>query len=60
MKGEKGRPAQYDPKPRKCLGKCGKVFLSQGPGHRICAACRKAVGLLSRRQEQPIADTRGR
>ncbi len=26
-------------KQRRCLGGCGKMFLSDGPGHRICLPC---------------------
>lgn len=26
---------------RKCLGPCGKTFMSAGPGNRICRTCRR-------------------
>jgi hypothetical protein len=26
---------------RKCLGSCGKSFMSAGPGNRICRTCRR-------------------
>lgn len=28
-------------KQRRCLGPCGKVFWSKGPGNRLCDACNR-------------------
>lgn len=37
-------PPPEPPKLRKCIGGCGKHFLSEGPGNRICAPCGDRVG----------------
>ncbi|HEY1190476.1 MAG TPA: hypothetical protein VGE74_22780 [Gemmata sp.] len=65
MKGRKKRagtvPAEYAKgyrladhrvAPRRCLGPCGQVFPSNGPGNRICPECAAVNNglLLSRRQ----------
>ena len=36
------RPARKSSRAmRKCLGQCGKPFLSSGPGNRFCGNCRR-------------------
>lgn len=40
--GLETKPAAEKRKERRCL-KCGEGFLSDGPGHRICPACRPRV-----------------
>lgn len=47
-KDEDGRPVAPKIK-RSCLG-CQKLFLSGGPGNRICPACARRRQDLSRRE----------
>lgn len=60
MKGSKGIPADYRPADRRCLGPCGKVFASMGPGLRLCPRCAKLRDgrLLSKRQCGVTRDVR--
>lgn len=39
-------------RPRKCLGGCGKMFDSEGPGNRVCAAC---AGTERMRSDEPYS-----
>lgn len=40
----KGQPRVVDLKERRCLGPhCNVMFLSSGPGHRLCPACANRV-----------------
>ena len=42
-----GRSERDAPKQRRCLGGCGKRFLSTWAGHRVCDACRERQGRVS-------------
>ena len=43
-----GQPRVVDPKERRCLGpNCNAMFLSNGPGHRLCLACAPRIANMS-------------
>lgn len=47
--------ADYQPARRTCLGvNCGKVFMSNGPGHRICPPCARKVVVAPRRAQNML------
>jgi hypothetical protein len=56
-----GTVRDYQPAVRRCLGPgCTVSFRSQGPGHRVCARCRKRTENLSKRLNEPAChDARG-